>query len=101
MFIKIHNLTDIQETLGETERDNILRNMTKQIHSLVRDNDVVGRWSDNECVIVLNNVSHPKRLAIISQRILNTIKQSPILLENQLSLKLSHTIKINSLVGVS
>lgn len=99
IFIKINNLIDIQDTLGETERDNTLRNVTKQMHSLVRANDVVGRWGDNEFVIVFNNIEHPKILAHISQRILNTIKQSPLLVENQLNLKLSHTVKINSLVG--
>ncbi|MGK7880092.1 MAG: diguanylate cyclase [Crocosphaera sp.] len=101
MFIKVNNLTDIQDTLGNSEADKILRNIAKQIQSLVRANDVTARWSNDQFVIVFNKVSHPKILEKISQRILHNIEKSSILSEHKLSLKLSHTVKINSLVGVS
>ncbi|MDJ0580781.1 diguanylate cyclase [Crocosphaera sp.] len=100
MFIKVNNLTDIKDTLGNSEGDNILRNIAKQIQSLVRENDVTSRWSNDEFVIIFNNVSHPKILEKISQRILNNIEKLSILSEHKLSLKLSHSVKINSLVGV-
>ena len=101
MFVSIDNLKEIQTTLGDNERDKILQNIAKQIQAFIRANDVVGRWSNNEFVICLNNVIHPKTLEKISERIINTIQPNPISLQHKFTLKLSHTIKIHSLEKVS
>ena len=100
MFITIDNFADIQATLGDNEGDKILQNIAKQIQAFIRANDVVGSWSNNEFVILLNNVIHPKTLEKISGRILKTIPKDPLILQHKLTLQLSHTIKIHSLEKV-
>ncbi len=96
MFVKIDNFTDIQATLGQTGGDKVLQYVAKHVQSLVRANDVVARWRNNEFVIFFSNVKHPKILEKISQRILNTIQPTPLLSEHQLALELSQTVKIGS-----
>ncbi|MDJ0597548.1 MAG: diguanylate cyclase [Crocosphaera sp.] len=97
ILITVDNFAEIQATLGKSIGNKILQNVAKNIQSWVRANDIIARWSDNEFVIYLSKVNHPKILEKIGQRILNSIKQTPDLLEYELTLELSHSLKIHSL----
>ncbi|WP_024851957.1 GGDEF domain-containing protein [Hydrogenovibrio kuenenii] len=79
MIVDIDHFKDVNDTLGHAEGDRILREVAKAIASVVRPNDVIGRWGGDEFVVFLEQV-HESDLEAVCNRLLSkvqTIKLSP------------------------
>lgn len=82
LHIDLNKFKDINDALGHSFGDHVLRTVSSRLVNTLRDIDVVARISGNEFGILLEHVSDVFYLANTAERCIQSIKQ-PILLEQQ------------------
>ncbi len=53
MFLDLDNFKDINDSLGHSEGDEILKIVGQLLSSTLRKNDIIGRWGGDEFVVML------------------------------------------------
>jgi diguanylate cyclase (GGDEF)-like protein/PAS domain S-box-containing protein len=82
LHIDLDNFKTINDTLGHIASDELLRAATKRLLTHLREGDTVARVSGDEFVVLLPQVNHEEDVAIIAQKLLETIRR-PISVSNQ------------------
>lgn len=67
-LINIDNFKLINEKYPYGTEDAVLREVGNRILSACRDSDFVGRWSDEEFLVIING-SHPAELVNVAERL--------------------------------
>ncbi len=94
MFLKMDNFEAVQNAVGETIADKILKDITKRLKASIRSTDVLARWNTHEFVILFKKMGNLNIAEKISERLVDTVKQTPLLFEHQLALEVAQTIKV-------
>lgn len=68
MIIDLDHFKEANDTMGHQRGDEILQRFGKKLSSIVRENDVVGRFGGDEFILVLENIPSA-RLETIANRI--------------------------------
>jgi diguanylate cyclase (GGDEF)-like protein/PAS domain S-box-containing protein len=76
----------LNERHGRPAGDRVLQVVAERLQGSVRGVDVVGRWGDDEFVLVCSNLSAPDGLSWIARRIVATIPE-PIVLPDGVQLR--------------
>lgn len=74
MFLDLDNFKGINDSIGHEMGDQFLKTVAKQLTTLLREGDTVGRFGGDEFVLLLHRANQVEDVAKIVQRIIETIK---------------------------
>jgi diguanylate cyclase (GGDEF)-like protein/PAS domain S-box-containing protein len=75
MFLDLDNFKDINDSLGHAIGDFLLQDVANRLLECVRDVDTVARIGGDEFTVILPQISGPKEIVIVAQRILDIFKE--------------------------
>jgi diguanylate cyclase (GGDEF)-like protein len=75
LFIDLDNFKTINDTLGHTTGDELLRAVAARLKGVVRDVDALGRLGGDEFVVVAEELSLSGGAELIAERLLDALKQ--------------------------
>lgn len=90
LFVDIEGLDGIRDDEGALTADEMLKTIARRLKALVRDHDIVGRFSGDRFVIIAAQADADGARAL-SRRILEILAHEPIAVESR---KLSVTVRI-------
>ncbi|HEY4373417.1 MAG TPA: EAL domain-containing protein [Burkholderiales bacterium] len=70
MFLDIDRFKNINDSLGHTVGDELLKALTERLRSATREGDVVARLGGDEFVIVLPDVKSPRACSKVAEKII-------------------------------
>lgn len=73
IFLDLDLFKTVNDTLGHAAGDLLLKEIALKLQSCVRDCDTVARLGGDEFTVVLNDVSETKDVAMIAQKILDSL----------------------------
>ncbi|MEM8804993.1 MAG: EAL domain-containing protein [Cyanobacteria bacterium P01_G01_bin.38] len=73
MFLDLDRFKTINDTLGHTTGDKLLRTAAKRILGALKGGDVVARWGGDEFTILLPNIDHLSKATTTAERILQAL----------------------------
>jgi diguanylate cyclase (GGDEF)-like protein/PAS domain S-box-containing protein len=82
LFLDLDNFKNINDSLGHTIGDNLLKNVANRLADCMRKEDCVARFGGDEFVVLLNNISEHKNIAEIADKIINVLS-SPFELDEK------------------
>lgn len=92
ILLDVDYFKNINDTLGHSTGDNVLRMVSRSIQSALRQMDTIIRWGGDEILIFLPNVTY-EGMQIVTERIRVFVENSFITIEN---LKITTTISIGA-----
>lgn len=82
LFLDLDHFKDINDSLGHTFGDRILRHIAKILRSSVRPEDIVARLGGDEFVILMNDGPGNSTAQAVAARILNNLR-TPAIIEDR------------------
>jgi diguanylate cyclase (GGDEF)-like protein len=80
-FIDLDSFKSINDTMGHSFGDHVLRLLAQRLSSCIRGEDAIARFSGDEFLIMVSNISNMEDLRKITARIMRVFK-TPITLQN-------------------
>lgn len=81
-FLDLDRFKQVNDTLGHAMGDRLLVEIANRIKKLLQNKDILARYSGDEFVITLTNISHTREAAKFAEQIVRAIEE-PIQLDNQ------------------
>lgn len=75
MFLDLDNFKKVNDTLGHDAGDQLLVEVSERLQRALRRTDTVARLGGDEFLIILDQVSHSRKLMAIAQRLLRVMRQ--------------------------
>jgi diguanylate cyclase (GGDEF)-like protein/PAS domain S-box-containing protein len=75
LFIDLDGFKKVNDGLGHTGGDLLLKEIAKRLQESVRQVDTTARWGGDEFVIMLENLAHEEYVAEIAEKIINNSSQ--------------------------
>jgi diguanylate cyclase (GGDEF)-like protein len=94
LFIDLDYFKFINDTLGHTIGDLLLKGVAKRLTDCVRQSDTVARVGGDEFIVTLTNIVNGRDVAVVAQKVLNTLSK-PFTLDGQ---ELSITASIGATI---
>ena len=82
LFIDLDNFKVVNDSLGHSAGDKLLKGMSERLRSVLREGDTVGRVGGDEFVIILNGQSNEEVIFRAMQRIASRVAE-PITIEGK------------------
>jgi diguanylate cyclase (GGDEF)-like protein/PAS domain S-box-containing protein len=76
MFVDLDRFKNVNDTLGHSTGDLLLKAVAKRLKEIVRESDTVGRLSGDEFVIILPDMALPGDVTIVAAKILEKISET-------------------------
>ncbi len=76
LFIDLDNFKVINDSLGHSVGDNVLREVAKRFKSVLRETDVLCRYGGDEFLILLNHIKAQQDTIHIVKKLLESLKES-------------------------
>jgi diguanylate cyclase (GGDEF)-like protein/PAS domain S-box-containing protein len=89
LFLDLDGFKHVNDCLGHTVGDRLLRSVAQCLRGCVRSSDTVSRQGGDEFVIMLPQITHARDAAFIADKVLNAIRQPHHLAEHDLHLTAS------------
>ncbi|PIE67641.1 MAG: GGDEF domain-containing response regulator [Deltaproteobacteria bacterium] len=94
LFIDVDNFKLINDSLGHSIGDKLLKVIAERIVSCLRSSDIIGRWTaarlgGDEFIVILPKIASEHDAAAVAQRIADTVSQPLTLDEHQILATLS------------
>jgi len=93
LFIDLDNFKYVNDSMGHTSGDTLLRLVSRRLIKCLRKTDTVARWGGDEFTILLTNIKNIRDISILCNRILNK-EFTNIVVDNQ-------ELRITASIGVS
>jgi diguanylate cyclase (GGDEF)-like protein len=93
IFIDLDDFKNINDSLGHSAGDMVLRVTATRLATCVRQTDTVGRYSGDEFVVVVDGISQPADAAEIARKIMAAVTQTHSLSE--------HEVIVSASVGIA
>lgn len=93
MFLDLDRFKSINDTLGHTVGDRLLKSVVERLKSCVREKDIIARWGGDEFTLLLPEISCRQDATAIAKRIIEVLKPG-FNLEN-------HYLHITSSIGIA
>jgi diguanylate cyclase (GGDEF)-like protein len=94
LFLNLDGIKRVNESLGHTLGDDIIKIISKRLQECISKNDLVGRWDSDEFVIILTNVQLAEDVYTTVHNIFQRFLE-PISLLQQKQLVISTSIGIS------
>jgi diguanylate cyclase (GGDEF)-like protein len=75
LFVDLDNFKDINDTLGHSVGDELLRAVAARLDGVIRDADALGRLGGDEFVVISEELSLDVGPELIAERLLDALKQ--------------------------
>lgn len=75
MFLDLDNFKKVNDTLGHDAGDQLLVEVSERLQRALRQTDTVARLGGDGFLIILDQVSHSRKLMAIAQRLLRVMRQ--------------------------
>jgi len=75
LFVDIDRFKIVNDTLGHTAGDSVLRDAAKRISAGVRESDTVARLGGDEFTVVLTNINHPQDAGRAAEQIVQALSK--------------------------
>ena len=92
-FIDLDRFKQINDSLGHTVGDNLLKVVTSRLKATIRKEDTLARLGGDEFTIIMEELSKAQDASILAQKVLEVLQQ-PIEIDN-------HTLYVSSSIGIS
>ena len=105
LFLDLDNFKRINDSLGHSAGDLLLREVASRLARCIRDSDLLAKYVDSETkigvsrlggdefTVVLNNIDEPATAGAVAQRLLESL-QAPIIIEG-------HEVVVTPSVGIA
>ena len=80
MMLDLDRFKDINDTLGHSMGDQLLRSVGNRLRNLLRDNDTVSRIGGDEFIVLLPNIVRDEDTIIVAEKIMKAFKK-PFMLD--------------------
>jgi diguanylate cyclase (GGDEF)-like protein len=74
MFLDLDDFKNVNDSLGHVMGDYLLKDVGKRLLKIIRDVDTVARIGGDEFIVLLPQVTDPKEIAVVAQRLLEVFK---------------------------
>lgn len=92
-FIDLDHFKEINDSLGHTVGDDLLKEVTNRFNSLIRDDDTLARLGGDEFTIIMENLEKVHNASILAEKLQQSLSD-PIHIDE-------HTIYITCSIGIS
>lgn len=89
MFLDIDHFKNINDTLGHSIGDQLLKSFAERLKSGLRSSDIISRWGGDEFTILIPEINQVEDVSNLAERILKALEEPIQLLEHQLHIKSS------------
>jgi diguanylate cyclase (GGDEF)-like protein/PAS domain S-box-containing protein len=93
LMLGLDNFKTVNETLGHTIGDKLLRGVAKRLRSSLREEDALARLNSDEFAIVQSGLTRPEDAVVLAKRLLEAIAE-PYLLDG-------NSVVIGASVGIA
>lgn len=93
LFLDLDGFKLINDTLGHSAGDELLKVLACRLQGIIRSTDIVARLGGDEFLILVPRLTHQQELEVLSDKILNTIRL-PLML-------CSDPVTISASIGIS
>lgn len=90
-MIDIDFFKTVNDTYGHLTGDKVLVTLSRLLKEQIRADDFVARWGGEEFIIILNT-TNPEYLDIFANKILNIIREKPIVINEKISFNITCSI---------
>ncbi|QBG37809.1 EAL domain-containing protein [Litorilituus sediminis] len=92
-FIDLDKFKQINDSLGHDYGDLLLKEVTKRLTSVLRQDDTVARIGGDEFVVLLESFSNNNQLSHIAQKVIDSVGKSIVLYNN--------TVSVGASIGIA
>ncbi|MBM0492738.1 EAL domain-containing protein [Aeromonas jandaei] len=96
IFIDVDHFKQINDTLGHSAGDQLLKEVSRRLQTCIRQNDLVARLGGDEFVIYLDSSKNDDDISPVLNRIISRLSYPFRLLGNELSITVSLGVSIAS-----
>ena len=89
IFIDVDHFKQINDTLGHSAGDQLLKEVSRRLQTCIRQNDLVARLGGDEFVIYLDSSKHEDDISPVLNRIISRLSYPFRLLGNELNITVS------------
>lgn len=93
MFMDLDRFKNINDTLGHSVGDDLLKEVSERLRKCLRDGDIVARWGGDEFTVLLPHIQTDVDATHTAQRILESLK-APFYTD-------SHELHVDASIGIS
>jgi len=84
MYIDLDGFKQINDTLGHSAGDSILKSVAMRLVGCVRCSDTVCRQGGDEFVVLLSEIRHAEDACVLARKVLNALTLTPLLADTDL-----------------
>ncbi len=92
-YVDLDRFKDINDKLGHQIGDEVLKEVARRIHGVIRKEDLAVRYGGDEFLILQNSVSDEKDATLLAEKIISVIGQ-PYMIEGQ-------TLEVGASIGIA
>jgi diguanylate cyclase (GGDEF)-like protein len=75
MFLDLDGFKNVNDTLGHSVGDELLRAFAHRIQQSLRKSDMLARWGGDEFVVLIPRIENIEEARILAQRMIDSLKQ--------------------------
>ncbi|MBL8522107.1 MAG: EAL domain-containing protein, partial [Betaproteobacteria bacterium] len=94
LFIDLDRFKIVNDTLGHDAGDRLLQMVATRIKTSVRDADLLARLGGDEFVILIEDHGSPAEVALVAQKVLDSMEQAYLLHDREVNLTASIGISV-------
>ena len=93
IFLDLDRFKTINDTLGHTFGDQLLKAIANRLKNCIREGDTVSRLGGDEFIFIISDITHPQDATLIAQKILSALSTT-FYLEG-------HEVHVTSSIGIA
>ena len=84
LFLDLDNFKIVNDSLGHAAGDEILKTVAHRLQAVVRPRDHAGRFGGDEFVVLVTDITEPRQLERVADRVLNAIADEIVVQDHRI-----------------